>query len=347
METKTCLNDAILTLDREKLIIQREKGFLSISTSRMGEGISLIKSIINYRLNSSIKPSFSSFKEENSFLTKILKANKVIEPATLILGNFDLENSVNITNDELTVIITSNTDVSSASTIVILKEKLDIETLLKFFKSTVEAKTAVLWDMGVINGFSDLFEIGREESILVACSGRLDGKLSPEVDELSLKVADCVRKATVQLLKNYGYPKNIIDYMVDVGVKIEDLVDAGMELCVEVDRTEELYIKLHKQLLKSLEDLNVVSLILAGIRLEEDYAKHRVRGVDVDDDPAYLYADEVLGMAVANQIAGTKAIFNFKRYDEEKPGVIGTLGPVLDDIFAGLIAGCMSKIFEE
>jgi phosphatidylglycerophosphatase A len=54
-----------------------------------------------------------------------------------------------------------------------------------------------------------------------------------------------------------------------------------------------------------------------------------------------------MGMSVANQIAGTKAIFNFKRYDEAKPGVIANLGPVLDDIFAGLIAGCMSKIFED
>jgi alpha-ribazole phosphatase CobZ len=67
----------------------------------------------------------------------------------------------------------------------------------------------------------------------------------------------------------------------------------------------------------------------------------------VDDDPSYLYADEVLGMAIANQIAGTKAIFNFKRYDEVKPGIIGDLGPILDDVFAGLVAGCMSKIFEE
>ncbi|OEC88678.1 phosphatidylglycerophosphatase [Methanobacterium sp. A39] len=146
---------------------------------------------------------------------------------------------------------------------------------------------------------------------------------------------------------NSGYKKEVLDYIEGIGIKIEDLVDAGMELCVGVEKSEELYEKLHKQILKSLEDLNVVSFIIAGIRLEEDYAKHRVTGINVDDDPAYLYSDEVFGMSVANQIAGTKAIFNFKRYDEEKPGIIGKLGPVLDDIFAGLIAGCMSKIFEE
>jgi alpha-ribazole phosphatase CobZ len=120
-----------------------------------------------------------------------------------------------------------------------------------------------------------------------------------------------------------------------------------MKLCVGVEINEELHDKIQEQILKSLGDLNVVSFIIAGIRLEEDYMKHRVEGVNVDDDPAYLYSDEVFGMSIANQIAGTKAIFNFKRYDEEKPGIIGELGPVLDDVFAGLVAGCMSKIFEE
>ena len=124
-------------------------------------------------------------------------------------------------------------------------------------------------------------------------------------------------------------------------------MEAGLELLAGVEKTEELEIALEKQIRKSLEDINVVVLIVAGIRVEDDLANHLIEGVDVDDDPAYLYSDEVLGMAIANQIAGTKAIFNFKRYDEEKPGVIGTLGPMLDDVFAGLVAGCMSKLFEE
>ncbi len=141
--------------------------------------------------------------------------------------------------------------------------------------------------------------------------------------------------------------KSIYDYMSDVGVEVPQLVEAGMELLAGVEKTEEIEISLENQIRKSLEDINVVVLIVAGIRVEDDLKNHRIEEVDVDDDPAYLYSDEVLGMAIANQIAGTKAIFNFKRYDEAKPGVIGTLGPMLDDVFAGLVAGCMSKIFEE
>lgn len=148
-------------------------------------------------------------------------------------------------------------------------------------------------------------------------------------------------------MKDKDLPLSIYDFMADVGVEIPQLVEAGLELLEGVERTNELEIALEKQLRKSLQDINVIVMIVAGIRVEDDLQNHRIKGINVDDDPAYLYCDEVLGMAIANQIAGTKAIFNFKRYDEAKPGVIGTLGPMLDDVFAGLVAGCMSKLFEE
>jgi alpha-ribazole phosphatase CobZ len=148
-------------------------------------------------------------------------------------------------------------------------------------------------------------------------------------------------------MKDKNQPRSIYEYMAEVGVEIPQLVDASLELLAGIERTKELEIALEKQIRTSLEDINVIVLIVAGIRVEEDLQNHQIEGVDVDDDPAYLYSDEVLGMAIANQIAGTKAIFNFKRYDEEKPGIIGTLGPMLDDVFAGLVAGCMSKLFEE
>lgn len=148
-------------------------------------------------------------------------------------------------------------------------------------------------------------------------------------------------------MENKQMSYTIYELMSGVGVEVSQLVDAGLELLAGVERTSELEIVLEEQIRKSLEDINVVVLIVAGIRVEEDLQKHRIMGINVDDDPAYLYSDEVMGMAIANQIAGTKAIFNFKRYDEEKPGIIGTLGPMLDDVFAGLVAGSMSKVFEE
>ena len=99
--------------------------------------------------------------------------------------------------------------------------------------------------------------------------------------------------------------------------------------------------------LKSLTDINVISLIVAGLRTQQDLTAGRIREIDINSCSDYFLTGDVLGLAVSNQIAGTKAVFNFKKYNEAKPGIIYGLPPVLDNIFAGLIAGCMTKIFDE
>ena len=139
----------------------------------------------------------------------------------------------------------------------------------------------------------------------------------------------------------------ILDYFVSEGILIGDLVEAGLELAEGVEITDEIKAKLEAQILKSLTDINVIALLVAAMRTEQDLTGGRIREVDLSDNPSHLYADEVLGLAISNQIAGTSGAFNFKRYAEQKPGIIWGLPPMLDDIFAGLIAGCMSKIFEE
>ena len=168
-----------------------------------------------------------------------------------------------------------------------------------------------------------------------------------EAEDIEKELMKTIIQDCNTCLKRANISFGILDYMKAEGVTIDALVDAGMELLVGVKDSQRLRKKLKKQLLKSLEDLNVIALIMSAIRCEDDFQRNRIREVDISDDPAYLYTDEVLGIAIANQIAGTKATFNFKRYDEEKPGIIAKLGPMVDDIFAGLVAGCMSKIFEE
>ena len=49
-------------------------------------------------------------------------------------------------------------------------------------------------------------------------------------------------------------------------------------------------------------------------------------------DPVHLVADELLGIALAEYIAGTKGLFEYVRYDKKSPGILETLGPFLDDI---------------
>ncbi len=355
MDTKICIDDANLLIYSDAFIIQRNKEFLVFGNSIDNNGFFKVKTIINHfsEDNNEIAPN------QKEYIHKFLKNKEIFDPAAIMLTNAKIEQSAIKTLDYVTAVVsadildiygageinsTDHKNRGSINTILLINKNLSQDLLIKSYSWTIEAKVAALWDLDVRSPKDDLATGNVYDSLIVACTGESD----EYVDEMELRtfIGKCVRGATKKAILDSGFSKSVLDFIEGIGIKIEDLVEAGMELCVGVEKSEELYEKLHRQILKSLDDLNVVSFIIAGIRLEEDYKKHRVAGVNVDDDPAYLYSDEVFGMSVANQIAGTKAIFNFKRYDEEKPGIIGELGPVLDDIFAGLIAGCMSKIFE-
>ena len=249
------------------------------------------------------------------------------------------------------------------SNVIYINKVLSPKILLKIYKSVVVAKTEYFDSLSlpfhiknILNNNDFLAILANvppdsfnEENIFEDSVDIVNNEYDDDFDleELINDIEDYIKIACEDALKKASLDFGILDYLVSQGILIGDLVDAGMALLVGVEENDEIREKLEKQILKSLSDINVIALIMAAIRTEEDFSGGRIREVAVSDDPAYLYTDEVLGLAISNQIAGTKATFNFKRYDEAKPGIIAELGPMVDDIFAGLIAGAMSKIFEE
>ncbi|XRO75056.1 alpha-ribazole phosphatase CobZ [Methanocaldococcus sp. 28A] len=143
---------------------------------------------------------------------------------------------------------------------------------------------------------------------------------------------------------------DIVERLKSFGITIDSLLDAGMALYIgddeEMDKVKE---KLKDILLKELNNPNVSTLLIAASLLDKE-GKANNLPFNYNEDPNYVYVDEVIGLAIANEIAGTKAIFNFRFYDAKKPGIIGKLDKegfmFLDDAIAGLLAGCMSKVFE-
>lgn len=165
-----------------------------------------------------------------------------------------------------------------------------------------------------------------------------------DFDELKIRISDAVEISLEDAFEKLGLNFGILDYLVSEGILIGDLVEAGLEL-VDDEITPDLKDRMESQILRSLADINVIALLMAAMRAEQDLTANNIREMENNDkDP--LLVGEVLGLAVSNQIGGTKAVFNFKRYAEAKPGIIYGLPPILDDIFAGLIAGCISRIFE-
>ncbi|MEN6610317.1 MAG: phosphatidylglycerophosphatase A [Methanoregulaceae archaeon] len=131
------------------------------------------------------------------------------------------------------------------------------------------------------------------------------------------------------------------------GISLDEIVKAGMALYVSHGMQEmEAAANLRAKIQKYLNDPNVSSLLLGAILLEDELYNKR-KDSEIADDPVFLLSDEIIGMAIAECIGGTYARFEFTRYDQKKPGILGILGPFLDDAVAGLIAGCTSRLYSE
>jgi alpha-ribazole phosphatase CobZ len=142
----------------------------------------------------------------------------------------------------------------------------------------------------------------------------------------------------------------LLKYLEQKGVTLRALIDAALELFVPhpgVETREKAAEILQEEFLDALSDVNVSCLEVACFRAEEDARSGLVPGLTKErfmGRPG-LVADELLGMTIANYIAGARGIFEFIRFDKEKPGILKKLGPISNDAIGGLIAGVSSNMY--
>lgn len=135
------------------------------------------------------------------------------------------------------------------------------------------------------------------------------------------------------------------------GITSDNLIATILELHVPhpgVETKEKAARIAREELDRVLSDVNVSALVMAGLRLEENGKRGLIPGISKREfrrDPRWLVADEVLGMAIANYIAGSKGVFEYMRFDRAKPGILKKLGPISDDIIAGLVGGISSNMY--
>ena len=142
----------------------------------------------------------------------------------------------------------------------------------------------------------------------------------------------------------------LLKYLEAHGVTLKDLLDTALELYIPHPgiETRQKAVELFKDgFYEALTDVNVSVLEVACFRAEEDGQAGLIPLLPVEQFKGRpgLIVDELLGMTIANYIAGARGIFEFIRYDQVKPGILRTLGPIANDAIGGLIAGVSSKIY--
>jgi alpha-ribazole phosphatase CobZ len=142
----------------------------------------------------------------------------------------------------------------------------------------------------------------------------------------------------------------LLAYLEKKGISLKDLIDTALELFVPhpgLDTEEKAAKMLREEFLYALSDVNVSCLEVACFRAQEDAENGLIPGLSKErfmGRPG-LVADELLGLAIANYIAGVKGVFEFTRFDQAKPGILKKLGPITNDAIGGLVAGVSSNVY--
>ena len=327
--------------------------FLAISDFTVGGGVSIAENVNIMKSKKTLESVKESFdQEKRKYIAQEAESLNYFKKFYKNIGIYTfMENDVIIQDftDKLQVANSSKgfrdakIDISH---IIYINKVLSKKDLLEVYKRVTKTKAKYLASLNLPLHINNIFNTN--DFLAVLCNvPKNEEENFNQIDFDELNIENIIIETIDEALKRLELTFGILDYLVSQGILIGDLIEAGMELLEGVEITEELNKKMEAQLLKALYDIDVITLLMAAIRTEQDFADNRIREIDVNMNSAYLYSDEVLGLAISNHIAGTKASFNFKRYCEAKPGIIYGLPPILDDVFAGLIAGCMSKIFEE
>lgn len=321
------------------ILVQSENPLTTLGSGIMG-GLNRTKTIVSMQIPHGWRGTLEDLKER--------AAQAGIEECVGILTTSDVTKCAFTENRDVLCICTAGK--SDSAIILIVDFALNLQEMVDVLISASEAKTVAFHDLDVRESVCEFASQHVSSSVVVACTG--DGETLSRRADFRF-IYETVRESVLEVLRKEFPPERTVrERLSERGIRIEDLVEAEMEMFIENDAIsrEKFRILFEEKLHSTLKDINISSLILGALRLEEDGRKGLIPSLSKDEfvrDPIHLVSDEILGTAVAQYIGGTLAVFEFSRIERAKPGILRKMGPFLDDILGGLLAGVSSRIFSE
>ncbi len=243
-------------------------------------------------------------------------------------------------------VIASLTKPGTINVVVAVDTPLEPSGLANAIITATEAKTAAMMDCNVRGTGTT------SDAVAIACPIGEGSHYAGTATDVGIALSRAVRRAVRESItkwEKWNKPPNMLSRLETVGVTMDEMWKAARALYYPnpawPDEMIEERFRSHLRLLS--EDVNVNALVHAAILMEDEGNRDRVHGLEKGEfqkDPVHLLADELIAIALVQYIAGTRGLFEYTRYDKKKPGIVGTLGPFLDDIVGALIGGTMSKI---
>ncbi|MCM8811206.1 MAG: phosphatidylglycerophosphatase A [Candidatus Omnitrophica bacterium] len=242
--------------------------------------------------------------------------------------------------------------------IVLTNMKLTESSLVSSLINITEAKTQVFQDFDIRSSYTPMINqaTGTGTDNIIFISGN-NGKITYTGGHS--KFGEILAKSVYVSIKDnleksgIFQSRSFLERLEERGIKRKDIIEAAMEVYIEDEKfgNKERVRKIFEKELEIIsKDVNISSLIISGLKLEEEAEKGNIPNLNhqsYKEDAVFIVADEIIGKEIAQYIGGTLALFEYARVDRIKPGIIKKLPPFLDDIISGLISGIMVRIFSK
>jgi iron complex transport system ATP-binding protein len=348
------IKDVEFLINDKCLVLRFRKEWFSLSSAVLNGGFRKVKAIANYQVDK----DFSDEKPED-FLKKVLR--NLPKPTVGLMTAADITkfSLKSVMQGKLSICALVTAGVSNAASagekikrikglgtiniIVLVDGCLSESCMVNLIGTITEAKSMALIDLDVRSRFSGELASGTTtDAIVVACAEKGEEiKYAGTGTELGMLTGRIVRKAVRETIQNQGlyYPNRpLIKRLEERGVALNQIMNLIYRFSPELKSFSRDDLK--KFIENELKNINVASLVIAGLRLEEDKARGLIPGVKRD---GLMLINEMFGMHIAKLIGGEEAVQEFLKINKTKLNIL-RIGVFSRSVINGLLAGISSKL---
>jgi len=364
------LNIPIRGIDAEirerNIVIQSNSPLKALTSSVLSHGYAKFMAILNHQ----IPIAYDHLEPKKLFLETIDVLGLPKQTLGLMTAaNIDKVSVVSEKHGKLTVCAVATAGLTNPITagdnayetskfntiniILLIDGNLTQSCMVNAIMTATEAKSAALRELDIRSNFSTKLATGTtSDMIAIACTER--GRrivFAGTATKIGQLIGKSVKKAVkIAIRKQHGITPNrpLLKRLEERGIMFEDLLNSALELHNQNYKEEnsEIVQAFEYNLKRALTDITISSLLLAGLRLNEDFHQNLIPEFATEDHKKkleLLTASQTLGITIAKYLAGTKGEKAFLKFKEKNPSILGDLEPVASNVIKGLLAGLSSE----
>jgi iron complex transport system ATP-binding protein len=222
--------------------------------------------------------------------------------------------------------------------ILLVDGNLTESCMVDALKTVTEAKTVALRELDIRSQFSgDLASGTLTDSVAVGCTKKGDAiQYAGTFTMLGELIAKCVRdsvKTAIYKQEKIRPDRPLIKRLMERGISSETIMSLLHESDVACESPK--YQKLRKQVERILSDAKIASLIIAGLRFDDDLAKGLIPANTSSSIDKVVF-EEIIQIALRDYLSEDKGSSQIG-FRKEKPSNEESIGPFTKCVFQAIL----------